>query len=123
MIPPDRRSIIAGRTARHRSVSAPQLRSTICRRRSGSALVEPPVEAEAGIVDQQLYGLAGLRDVAHQLRRGAWPAEVDFHRAGVAELRCKRIEPLLAPGGQHQPVAAPGQAAGQTLPQAPPKRR
>ena len=40
-------------------------------------------------------------------------AKVDRHRAGIAELGRQRVEPVLAPRREHQPLAARRQLPGE----------
>ncbi len=62
-------------------------------------------KAEAGIVDQQLDMFAMGGEVGHQPVGGARQAQVRSDRAGIAELGRQRVDPILAAGDEHQPLA------------------
>ena len=116
--PPDLRSIIAGSDGmRHSSVSAPQLRSIISRWRGPSSSAKRPGQPEAGIVDQARRPCSPCA-ARSAISRAAAPgfAEVDRDRARIAELGGQRLEPVLAPRDQHQPLAARAELAGEIDP-------
>ena len=78
--------------------------------------VEPrelAAEAESGVVDEQRNSLARRLDIGHQLGHRARRAKVAGNRAGMAELARQRIEPILAPRDEHQPIALGRQLSGE----------
>ena len=91
----------------------PTLRSIICAQPPGVELGEAADETEAGIVDQQVDGFAVRFDVRHQLGGGVLLRQVDRDGSGVAELLRQLLQPILAPGRQHQPMPAFRQLAGE----------
>ena len=111
MIPPDLRSIICGsdgaaEVGQRSDVEVDHLALAL-RVELGKAADQ----AETGVVDEELDGLAVRLDVGHQLGRGIRLRQIDRHRPGVAELLGQLVEPLLAPRGKDQPMAALRQLA------------
>ena len=107
------RSIIPGRTAWASSVSAPQLKSIISPLPLAVQLGKAAGEPEAGIIDQQIGMLAMGGEVGHQPVDRAGQAQILADRPGIAELCGQRVEPVLAAGNEHQPLALRRQLAGE----------
>ena len=73
--------------------------------------VEPPAQAEAGVVHEQVDLFARGADIREQLGCGTGSAEVDLQRPRIAQLGGKRVEPALPSCDKHQPMAALRQLA------------
>ena len=76
-------------------------------------LGETAGQAEAGVVDQQLDMFAVGGEVGHQPVGRAGQAQIRSDRAGIAKLGRQRVEPILAAGDEHQPLALGRQLPGE----------
>src|SRR5690606_31060592 len=74
---------------------------------------------EAGVVDEHVYDVTGLRDAVVEFLGRAWRCEVVCEHVGAAalaaELGGERCEAVLGAGGEEEVRAVAGELAGHRL--------